>query len=91
MVSVEDDAPCYALGASQRTGNFVMEGRPSPKPKQYQPVSPKSKPQRPGMLPEARRSRCAVLSTGIDGTHPDLAPNYKGGISFVPRDQPHGF
>lgn len=26
----------------------------------------------------------AVLDTGIDFNHPDLAPNYKGGTSFVP-------
>ena len=26
----------------------------------------------------------AVLDTGMDYKHPDLAPNYKGGVSFVP-------
>lgn len=35
--------------------------------------------------------KVAVLDTGIDFTHPDIVPNYKGGISFVssetsPRD-----
>ena len=27
--------------------------------------------------------KVAVLDSGIDFTHPDIAPNYKGGISFV--------
>jgi subtilisin len=32
--------------------------------------------------------RVAILDTGIDGTHPDLATNYKGGVSFVPGETP---
>ncbi len=28
----------------------------------------------------------AVLDTGIDGSHPDLSPNYRGGTSFVPGE-----
>lgn len=27
--------------------------------------------------------KVAVMDTGIDGTHPDLAVNYKGGVSFA--------
>lgn len=30
--------------------------------------------------------KVAVLDTGIDFTHPDIVPNYKGGISFVPTE-----
>jgi subtilisin len=30
--------------------------------------------------------KVAVLDTGIDYTHPDILPNYKGGISFVPTE-----
>lgn len=32
--------------------------------------------------------KVAVLDTGIDPAHPDIAPNYKGGISFVPGESP---
>ncbi|MBA2274287.1 MAG: S8 family serine peptidase [Actinobacteria bacterium] len=28
----------------------------------------------------------AVLDTGIDGSHPDLAPHYRGGVNFVPGE-----
>ena len=27
--------------------------------------------------------KLAVLDTGIDFNHPDLVPNYRGGVSFV--------
>lgn len=30
--------------------------------------------------------RVAVLDTGIDGAHPDLAPNLAGGVSFIPGE-----
>lgn len=30
--------------------------------------------------------KVAVLDTGIDYTHPDILPNYRGGISFVPTE-----
>ena len=30
--------------------------------------------------------KVAVVDTGIDYTHPDISPNYRGGISFVPTE-----
>jgi len=30
----------------------------------------------------------AILDTGIDASHPDLAPNVKGAVSFVPGESP---
>jgi subtilisin len=30
--------------------------------------------------------KVAVLDTGIDGNHPDLKDNFKGGVSFVPTE-----
>lgn len=30
--------------------------------------------------------KVALLDAGLDNTHPDLSPNYKGGISFIPGE-----
>ena len=33
--------------------------------------------------------KVVILDTGIDARHPDLAPNVKGAVSFVPDETPH--
>jgi len=36
----------------------------------------------------AKGIKVAILDTGIDALHPDLAPNVKGAVSFVPGETP---
>src|SRR5712691_3563051 len=86
VASVEEDAPCYALGASQGTGNFVIEGQPSVQAETVPAGVAQIKAPAAWDASRGKAIKVAVLDTGIDGTHPDLAPNYKGGISFVPGE-----
>jgi subtilisin len=84
--AVEDDAPCYALGASQGKEKFVIEGQPSPQAETVPAGVAQIKAPLAWDSSRGKAIKVAVLDTGIDGTHPDLAPNYKGGISFVPDE-----
>ena len=36
-----------------------------------------------------RGIKVVILDTGVDASHPDLAPNVKGAVSFVPGESPH--
>jgi len=84
--AVEDDAPCYALGASQGAGNFVIEGQPLVQAETVPAGVAQIKAPAAWDASRGKAIKVAVVDTGIDGTHPDLAPNYKGGISFVPSE-----
>jgi len=86
VAAVEDDAPCYALGASQGPGHLVIEGQPSPQAETVPAGVAQIKAPAAWDASRGKAIKVAVLDTGIDGTHPDLAPNYKGGISFVPSE-----
>lgn len=94
--AVEEDGPVYALDENpcfgesgiphryQRLEQFRVEGQPSVQAETV-PVGV-SQIKAPGAWDSSRGKgiRVAVLDTGIDSAHPDIAPNYKGGISFVP-------
>lgn len=86
VAAVEDDTPCYALGASQGPGHLVIEGQPSPQAETVPAGVAQIKAPAAWDASRGKAIKVAVLDTGIDGTHPDLAPNYKGGISFVPSE-----
>jgi subtilisin len=86
VANVEDDAPCHAVGI----GPF-----PHLQAKQdhwaVPAVTAETIPDgvKQVKAPEAwgtsmgKGIRVAVLDTGIDFNHPDLKPNYAGGVSFV--------
>jgi subtilisin len=99
VAQVEEDTLCYALEDYAPEGAFgrvAVENQPSPLaetiPANVQQVNA---PQAWGYS-QGKGIRVAVLDTGIDFRHPDLQPNYVGGVSFVPGaatpmdDQGHG-
>jgi subtilisin len=86
VAAVEDDAPCYVLGASQGPGHLVIEDQPLPQAETVPAGVTQIKASAAWDASRGKAIKVAVLGTGIDSTHPDLAPNYKGGISFVPSE-----
>jgi subtilisin len=99
VAMVEDDAPCYALEGYALEGAFghlAVENQPSPLAETIPAgVQQVNAPQAWGFS-QGKGIRVAVVDTGIDFKHPDLQPNYVGGVSFVPGaatpmdDQGHG-
>lgn len=78
----------YSPYAAPRRENFFIEGQPSVLAETV-PVGV-SQIKAPGAWDCSRGKgiNVAVLDTGIDFNHPDLVPNYKGGVSFVPGETP---
>jgi len=85
VAKVEDDGPVYALGGI-RPDALVVEGQPSPASETVPAGVNQIKAPLAWDCTRGSVIRVGVLDTGIDGAHPDLAPNYKGGISFVPGE-----
>src|SRR5262245_17648924 len=82
VAMVEDDAPCYAL--SDPFAHLAVENQPSPLAETIPTgVQQVNAPQAWGYS-QGKGIRVAVVDTGIDFNHPDLKPNYVGGVSFVP-------
>lgn len=80
IAAVEEDGLCYALPAEA----FIFEDQPSVLAETVpQGVSQIKAPAAWGAS-RGKGIRVAVLDTGIDWTHPDLAANVKGAVSFVP-------
>ncbi len=80
---VEEDGLCYALPEA-----MIFEGQPAPLAETV-PVGVQQVKAPPAWgCSRGRGIKVAVLDTGIDWTHPDLAPNFKGGVSFVPGETP---
>ena len=76
--SVEPDGICYALAA--------VEGLPSPLVETIPWGIDRIKAPQAWDITKGKGIKVAVVDTGIDYTHPDLSPNYRGGISFVPTE-----
>ena len=82
VAMVEDDGFCYTLPVQ----NLVFEGQPSPQAETV-PVGVSQIKAPPAWgCSRGKGIKVAILDTGIDWTHPDLAPNYKGSVSFVPGE-----
>jgi subtilisin len=78
---VEEDGLCYALPDS-----LVFEGQPSPAAETVPVGVQQVKAPLAWGCSRGRGIKVAVLDTGVDWTHPDLAPNFKGAVSFVPGE-----
>lgn len=82
VAAVEEDGPCWAL----QMDTFVIEGQPSVMAETIPAGVAQIKAPAAWDCGKAKAIKVAVLDTGIDYNHPDLAPNYKFGISFVPTE-----
>jgi subtilisin len=83
VATVEDDGPCWALGEFGGLVSPVVEGQPSVQAETIPAGVAQIKAPAAWDCTKGKVIKVGVLDTGIDYTHPDLAPNYKGGISFV--------
>lgn len=81
--AVEEDGQCHALPTA-----LLFEGQPSPAAETVPVGVTQIKAPAAWDASRGKDIRVAILDTGIDGTHPDLAANYKGGVSFVPGETP---
>lgn len=82
----------YARAGGPNPG-LVVEGQPSPLAETIPAGISHVKAPLAWDCSRGKRIKVAVLDTGIAGQHPDLAPNYRGGTSFVPgetSDDGHG-
>jgi subtilisin len=85
--AVEDDGEVWALEAAPPAEELLVEGGPSPQAETIPSGISQIKAPLAWDCSRGKRIRVAILDSGIDGTHPDIAPNYRGGISFIP-DEP---
>jgi subtilisin len=86
VASVEDDGLMYALAPGHDTGALRFEDQPTV---QAETVPAGINQVKAPLAWDATRGKgikVAVLDTGIDFNHPDLATNYRGGVSFVPDE-----
>jgi subtilisin len=96
--TVEEDGKTYAVGdctelapyasyasyGSSRRQQFAIEGQPATMSETIPDGVSQIKAPAAWDCSRGKGINVAVLDTGIDFNHPDLTPNYKGGISFVP-------
>jgi subtilisin len=79
---IEEDAPCYALGGSFQ--QLLIEDQPSVQAETVPVGVAQVKAPAAWGNSQGKGIRVGVVDTGIDFNHPDLKPNYVGGVSFVP-------
>ena len=81
VAMVEEDMPCYAIGPFD---HLAVENQPSVLAETIPTGVAQISAPAAWDYSQGKDIRVAVVDTGIDFTHPDLRPNYRGGISFVP-------
>ena len=84
VVAVEDDGLAHALPME----SFAYEGQPRLQAEIFFTGVQQIKAPPVWGCSRGRGIQVAVLDTGIDSTHPDLAANAKGAVSFVPGETP---
>jgi subtilisin len=83
VASVEEDGLMYALPVGYDTGTLLFENQPTVQAETVPVGINQIKAPLAWDATRGKGVKVAVLDTGIDFNHPDLAPNYKGGVSFV--------
>lgn len=81
---VEEDGPVYAMPGGPES--LVIEGQPSVLAETIPAGVAQIKAPTAWNSSRGQAIKVFVLDTGIDGAHPDLAANFKGGTSFVPTE-----
>jgi subtilisin len=84
VAAVEEDGEMYALGGD--TAHLLVEGQPVVQAETVPAGIAQIKAPAAWDTTRGKGIKVAVLDTGIDFNHPDLAANYKGGVSFVPTE-----
>lgn len=90
IASVEEDAPMRAFGQQPGGGldrpQLLFEGQPSVLSETVPSGVNQVKAPLAWDTTRAKGIKVAILDTGIDDQHPDLAPNMREGQSFVPHE-----
>jgi subtilisin len=81
--SVEDDGLMYALGHGDGPAGLVFEDQPEVQAETVPAGVSQVKAPRAWETTKGNGIKVGVLDSGIAFDHPDLAANYKGGVSFV--------
>jgi subtilisin len=74
----------YGANVALRRDQFFVEGQPSVMAETIPAGVSQIKAPSAWDSSRGKGINVAVLDTGIDYNHPDLSPNYRGGVSFVP-------
>ena len=83
VASVEEDGLMYALPVGYDTGTLLFENQPTVQAETVPVGINQIKAPLAWDATRGKGVKVAVLDTGIDFNHPDLASNYRGGVSFV--------
>ena len=84
IASVEADAPMRAFPTGRPA--LLFEGQPDVTAETVPSGISQIKAPQAWDITRAKGIKVAILDTGIDGQHPDLAPNMRSGQSFVPHE-----